>query len=131
MIAFVSVGGIVLTVHKSSLVTRLRDHQLHLVGIHCVNHKLELSYKDFFKNQQTFKDIEQLLLKLYLSYERSPLNTTNLQKAANASGIGEHAVIPLRVGGTRWLTYTYRALDRSFKAYTTNPNLINQRKERK
>ena len=85
----------------------------HIIGIHCVNHKLELSHK-----QQNFKGIEQLLLGLYLFYERSPLNRSNLQKAADAAGIGEHAVIPLRVGGTRWVTYTYRALERLFKAYT-------------
>ena len=118
LVAFASDGATVMTGHKSGLVTRLRDHQPHLVGIHCVNHKLELSYKDIFKNQQTFKDIEQLLLDLYLFYEHSPLNRSNLQKAADAAGIGEHAVIPLRVGGTRWVTYTYRALERLFKAYT-------------
>ena len=117
LVAFASDGASVMTGRKTGLVTRLRNEQPHLIGVHCVNHKLELAYKDVFKNQQTFLDIEQLLLDLYLFYEQSPLNRANLQKAAIAAGIGESGVVPLRVGGTRWVTYTYRALQRMFKAY--------------
>ena len=46
------------------------------------------------------------------------IEQVNLQKAADASGIGGHTVVILRVGGTRWATFTYRALERLFKTYT-------------
>ena len=89
-----------MTGHKSGLVTKLRDKQPHLIGIHCVNHKLELAYKDVFRCYDKLKVIDQLLLDLYYFYEMSPL-----QIAREASGIGNVAVTSLRVGGTRWVSY--------------------------
>ena len=117
IVAFASDGASVMTGHKSGLVTKLRDKQPHLIGIHCVNHKLELAYKDVFRCYDKLKVIDQLLLDLYYFYERSPLNRTNLQIAREASGIGNVAVTPLRVGGTRWVSYMANALERLFNAY--------------
>ena len=77
IVAFASDGASVMTGHKSGLVTKLRDKQPHLIGIHCVNHKLELAYKDVFRCYDKLKVIDQLLLDLYYFYERSPLNRTN------------------------------------------------------
>ena len=87
IVVFASDGASVMTGHNSGLVTKLMDKQSHWIVIHCVNHKLELAYKDVFRCYNKLKVIDQLLLDLYYFYERSPLNRTNLQKAREASGM--------------------------------------------
>ena len=118
LVCFASDGASVNTGRKSGVVARLKDIQPELVGLHCSNHRLELSYKDVFRKVEQFRAIDVLLLDLYLFYEKSSLNRANLYEARSPAGLGKNSpVVPLRVGGTRWVTHMYNALKRLITAY--------------
>ncbi|XP_033747138.1 zinc finger protein 862-like [Pecten maximus] len=79
-----------------------------LKGIHCSAHRLELAYKDATKKIPIHQRCELLLLNLYLFYKYSPLNRANLR--ASFESLGKASRVPTRMGGTRWLPHTKRAL---------------------
>ena len=83
-VSFAGDGASVMCGKKTGLVARLKQEQPHLVGVHYVAHRLELSYKDVFKQTEVFKDLDRLLLDLYYFYEKSPLNRANLSNAQKA-----------------------------------------------
>ncbi|XP_061168890.1 zinc finger protein 862-like [Saccostrea echinata] len=84
-------------------------------GIHCSAHRFELAYKDGTKDIPIHKKCELLLLNLYLFYKYSSLNRANLKIAFDS--IGKKMLVPTRVGGTRWLPHTERALKHVITGY--------------
>ncbi|XP_053405008.1 zinc finger protein 862-like [Mercenaria mercenaria] len=106
-------GASVMLGQKSGVVQRIREYtdRPFIYAIHCSAHRLELAYRDGLKALQTTtpQKCDALLLNLYLFYKYSPLNRANLQ-AAFAS-LGMKMKVPTRVGGTRWLAHTKRAID--------------------
>ena len=58
---------------RGGLVALLRDDEMPwLVGIHCLNHRLELAIKDSFKATY-FDDVIEMMTSLYYLYEKSPI----------------------------------------------------------
>ena len=49
-------------------------------------------------------------------YHYSPLNRANLKKSAEA--LAQPCLIPIRVGGTRWMAHTLTSLDNFLRGYT-------------
>ena len=84
-------------------------------GIHCSAHRLELAYKDVVKVVPLFKKIDDFLLNLYLFYNKRPKNRSMLQRAYDS--ISKPHLMPTRVGGTRWVPHTRRALDNLLNGY--------------
>ena len=84
-------------------------------GIHCMGHRVELSYKDAVKDILIHRKLSDLLLGLFYFYHNSPLNRSNLKRTAEALGV--QVYMPTRVGGTRWLDHTLRALTNLLKGY--------------
>ncbi|XP_033762014.1 zinc finger protein 862-like [Pecten maximus] len=103
-------GASVMVGHKSGVVKRIAEetNKPYLKGIHCSAHRLELAYKDGIKTVNVHQKCELLLLNLYLFYKYSPLNRANLKAAFES--LGKPPLIPTRMGGTRWLPHTKRAL---------------------
>jgi hypothetical protein len=65
-----------------------------------------------------------LLMGLYYYYHNSPLNRSNLKRSFAALDVSP--VMPSRVGGTRWLPHTERALDSFWIGYTAIKNHLEQ-----
>ncbi len=85
-------------------------------GIHCSAHRLELSYKDSMKQVPLFSKVDTFLLNLYLFYSKSTLNRSMLRRAYDSCGMKTH-LMPTRVGGTRWVPHTRRALENLLTGY--------------
>ena len=86
----------------------------------CYAHRLELAYKAAFSSS-LFESIEQMLLRLYYLYEKSPKKsrelddiTTDLKQVFDLSKGGNR---PLRSCGTRWVTHKRKALQRLVDRY--------------
>lgn len=93
---------------KSGLGVLLRETRPHLVITHCLAHRLELSFKDGIKSAQPklYAKWMTLLLGLYYLYRKGPTKKVVLKRCFTSL----KQVLPTRVGGTRWLPHTYRAM---------------------
>jgi len=70
LIGFMSDGASVNFGQKAGLLTKLRESEMPwIVGIHCLNHRLELAIKDAFKGT-AFDEICTLLSNIHTVYEK-------------------------------------------------------------
>ena len=65
---------------KSGLVTRLQECYPEVVGIHCLAHRLELSFRDVFKSNKLYGRLSTLLLGLFYFYKNSPKQRKGLRE---------------------------------------------------
>ena len=69
--------------------------------MHCFNHRLDLAIKDAFKNDN-FNKIDEMLMKFYYLYQKSPKRLRKLKRIANA---WENSVPkPFKSYGTHWIS---------------------------
>ena len=92
----------------------------------CIAHRLELAVKDALQDT-TFKLIDDMLLKLYSLYQRSPKKCQQLDEIIidlkECFGCDEGGTRPVKANGTRWIGHKWRALKRilaKYGAYTTH-----------
>ena len=99
----------------------LRRDQPSLITIHCMAHRLELALKDVAKKNKHYdKSINILAMGLYYFYHNSSLNRAMLTRSYKAFRCDDDIVellLPTRVGGTRWIGHTYRAITNLTSSY--------------
>ncbi|XP_053385072.1 zinc finger protein 862-like [Mercenaria mercenaria] len=104
---------------KTGLATLLRqDVNPEMVNIHCLCHRLELSFRDVVKGSKLYDKLMTLLVGLHYFYKKQYKNKKGLLSAMDASSV--KGVLPPRVTGTRWLphlTQGITSLLKTFKAY--------------
>ena len=83
--------------------TRLKEVAPWLIAVHCFNHRLELGVKDAFTGIKAFEDVDELLLKLYYFYQKSPKRLRDLRSFAEE--FGESVPRPTKACGTRWINH--------------------------
>ncbi len=114
-------GASVMLGRSTGVATRLKETQPDLIILHCLVHRLELGYKDASRSVKLYdKAINTLAMGLYYFYYRSPLNRTNLRRAAKfteSESSPAKVLFPTRVSGTRWVGHINRALDNIIKSY--------------
>ena len=93
---------------------RLREKQPLITVVHCMAHRLELSFKDILKQSKSQLEVVQFLSHIYAFYHKSSLNRSMLKRCSDALGVKG---IPTRVGGTRWIPHTYTALQNMWSLY--------------
>ena len=112
-------GASVMLGKKSGVVARIREilERPFILGIHCSGHKVELAYKDAVKDQNLYKKVDALLIGLYYFYRNSPLNRSNLK--ATAGMLHAKVLVPVRVGGTRWVSHVKLAIENLLNSYSS------------
>ena len=85
-----------------------------------MNHRLELSIKDAFKD--TFFDrVDEMLLRIYYLYEKSPKKLRELQGVYDlikeTFEFDDLGLKPIRASGTRWLAHKINAINRILDKY--------------
>jgi len=116
LIGFMSDGASVNFGPKSGLLKKLKvDEKMPwLVGIHCLNHRLELAVKDAFA-QTALTDACVLLSNIHSVFERSPKRWRALTDLAEV--MGEEVHKPARTNGTRWVQHKLKAANILLKQY--------------
>ncbi|XP_038065720.1 E3 SUMO-protein ligase KIAA1586-like [Patiria miniata] len=114
LVAFVSDGASVNFGRNSGVVTRLRQEYPDLLGIHCMNHCLELAAKDAFKGT-SMEEVITMLNSLYALYSRSPKRMGKLEELAKI--MKEDLLKPVKANGTRWVHFKSRAVAALIKSY--------------
>jgi len=86
----------------------------------CYAHRLELACNDAFSSQ-LFHDIDDMLVRLYYLYEKSPKKCRDLSDLVGdlkeVYELPEGGNLPVRASGSRWITYKRKALQRVVDRY--------------
>jgi hypothetical protein len=81
----------------------------------CFAHRLELAAKDALKSR-LFKDIGEMLLRIYYIYEKSPKKSRELSTIADdlkeVYELPKGGNVPIRAQGSRWITHKRKAMQR-------------------
>ncbi|XP_036001453.1 zinc finger protein 862-like [Fundulus heteroclitus] len=115
LVAIGTDGASVMTGSKNGVVSKLKGDKSYIIGIHCMAHRLELSFSDAMRSNLIFQKVEDLLCGLYTFYHTSPLNRAKLINSFQA--LGHISLVPTRIGGTRWVGHLLRALDHFLQGY--------------
>ena len=116
LVALGSDDAAVMIGKHNGVVRKMQDNlQKHMIGVHCMAHRLELAFKKASKDNRVASKVDSLLLSLYLFYHGSNLNRSNLKNAFKVHG--QTPLIPTRVGGTRWIPHTNRAVSHLLRGY--------------
>ena len=79
-IGFGSDGASNMTGRRTGLISRLKEDYT-IVGVHCLAHRLELSFRDAIKKNAMYDKLLTLLLGIYYFYKRSPLQRKTLKSS--------------------------------------------------
>ena len=86
----------------------------------CLAHRLELAIKDAL-NDTFFKSIDEMLLRLYYLYEKSPKKCTELDSIVTdlkeCFECDEGGIKPIRASSTRWVSHKLNAMKRILSKY--------------
>ena len=115
LVAITTDGAAVMTGVNNGVVTKLRADRSYLLGIHCMAHRLELAFSDAVRKNVMAKKVEDLLSGLYTLYHKSGVNRASLKQ--HFGELHMKALMPTRVGGTRWLPHLLKALDHFLRGY--------------
>ena len=98
----------------------------------CFAHRIELAVKDALKGT-AFDDIDDMLLKLYYLYEKSPKKCRELEEViSDLKGcicFDDSGVKPVRASGSRWVSHKLSAMRRilsKYRAYTSHLIALSQ-----
>eukprot|EP00057_Strongylocentrotus_purpuratus_P017041 XP_011671515.1 PREDICTED: zinc finger protein 862-like [Strongylocentrotus purpuratus] len=102
-------------VNKGLIALLRKDHEMPwLIGMHCLNHRLELAAKNAF--EKTYMDeISEMLLSMYYVYQKSPKRLRELRTLGEV--MEEVVTKPEKAHGTRWLQHKSRALATLLRSY--------------
>ena len=101
-------GASVNTGIHNGLGAKMKAHAEWLTIIHCFNHNLELAVKDCF-DKTFFKEIDNMLLKLFYLYRKSPKRLRELKKFEEI--YDESIPKPYKSYGTRWIAHKIKAME--------------------
>ena len=84
IVGFTSDGASVNRGENASVKTLLRETSLWVVFTWCIAHRLELAVKDSLSNEREFKEIDEMLLRLYYLYHKTPKELRQLRELSHA-----------------------------------------------
>ncbi len=113
-------GASVNIAHHKSIRERFQKSLPWMFWSWCFSHRLELASKNGLTSR-LFKAIEEMLLRLYYLYKKSPKKTRELsvivEELKEVFELPESGNIPIRSEGSRWITHKRRALQRVLDRY--------------
>ena len=116
LIALGSDGASVMLGKNNGVIAHLLSEQPSMIAVHCSGHRLELAYKDAVKKCPLVEKVTTLLKALYIFYDKSSLNRTNLKNAYGC--LGKKVLLPTRADGTRWVGHVLQALHNFLIGYS-------------
>ena len=91
----------------------------------CLGHRVELAIKDALSHT-SFELIDEMLLRLYYIYEKSPKKCRQLEEIIddikNCLTFDDKGIKPVRASGSRWVTHKLNAMKRVLSKYGAYTN---------
>ena len=92
----------------------VKDSAPWLQLVNCFNHRIELALKDAF-DISPFGDIDNMVMKLYYLYKKSPKRYRELKELSEA--YANSIPKPSKVHATRWIEHKYSAMKKFLENY--------------
>ena len=92
----------------------VKDSAPWLQLVNCFNHRIELALKDAF-DISPFGDIDNMVMKLYYLYKKSPKRYRELKELSEA--YANSIPKPSKVHATRWIEHKYSAMKKLLENY--------------
>ena len=113
-------------VNISALKRKVQESIPWVYWMWCLAHRLELAVKDALQDT-AFNFIDEMLLRLYYIYEKSPRKSRELEEIIGdlrgCLTFDDTGVRPVQASGTRWVSHKVEAMKRvlsKFGAYTSH-----------
>ena len=100
---------------KNGLVALVRKEIPWVIGVHCLNHRLELAVKDAL-GKTYFEEVTNILTSLYYLYNNSPKRLRELR--ALGAVLEENINKPRKCHGTRWVQHRLTATQSLINSYS-------------
>lgn len=95
---------------RSGLAILLRSNiNDEIINIHCLAHRLKLSFRCVVKESKLYDKLMTLLIGLHYFYKKQYKNKSGLLRTIDALNI--NGVLPPKVTGTRWLPHLSRGIN--------------------
>ncbi|XP_062618557.1 zinc finger protein 862-like [Saccostrea cucullata] len=115
LVGFGSDGASNMMGRKNGLISLIQREHSEVIGVHCLAHRMELAFKDVFRNDKNYVQLSTLLLGLFYFYKNSAKQKKNLRECMRVLDV--KGTMPHRVGGSRWLPHLKKALETLFRTY--------------
>lgn len=115
VVSCVADGASVMTGRLNGMVKLMKDDAKHILGIHCICHRLELAIRDTAKTVSFLTELDTKLLELYKMYHYSAKMWEGLQTAGKALAI--NILKPPSISGTRWIALRERAVNALIRSW--------------
>ncbi|XP_022808200.1 zinc finger protein 862-like [Stylophora pistillata] len=102
-------GASVMIGRLGGVVAMLQAQVPHVIGIHCVAHKLELAFADTVKSCEVMKQVKEVLTGCWKHYRYSAKAVRELKELADAMEVNVGK--PTKADGTRWVPHFLRAIE--------------------
>ncbi len=114
LVAFAADTASVNVGEENGVIALLRDNvNSKIAMIKCMNHRIELAWKDALKMSNLFKLVVKVLGMLFKIYNKSNKQRQGLKDCFHKRGMKE--CMPAKVGGTRWMAHTQKGLQKFLK----------------
>ena len=87
----------------------LKQEIPHIMKVHCVAHRLELSFADTLSDVPVLKDVKEMLQGIWKHYHYSAKAVRELKELAESMEVRAYEAI--KADGTRWVPHMQRALN--------------------
>ena len=87
----------------------LKQEIPHIMKVHCVAHRLELSFADTLSDVPVLKDVKEMLQGIWKHYHYSAKAVRELKELAESMEVRAYKAI--KADGTRWVPHMQRALN--------------------
>ena len=102
-------GASVMIGRLGGVVAMLQAQVPHVIGIHCVAHKLELAFADTVKSCEVMKQVKEVLTGCWKHYRYSAKAVRELKELADAMEVNVGK--PTKADETRWVPHFLRAIE--------------------
>ena len=90
---------------------------IRIINIHCLAHRLDISFRDVVKKAKLYDKLMTLLIGLHYFYKRQ--YKTNLDSCDVWRLLESKGVLSSKETGTRWLPHLSRGISCLLRSYTT------------
>lgn len=102
-------GASVMIGRHGVVIALLQTQVQHVIGIHCIAHKLELAFADTVKSNAIMKQVKEVLTNCWKHYRYSAKAVRELKELVEAMDVNVGK--PTRADGTRWVPHFLQAIE--------------------
>lgn len=102
-------GASVMLRERNGVYGLLKQEISHIIKVHCIAHRLELSFADTLSEVRVLKDVKEMLQGIWKHYHYSAKAVREFKELAERLEVPAYKAV--KADGTRWVPHLQRALN--------------------